>query len=70
MNGLKTYLTEDRFRVILKEISSHYYNGTPVDRDLLEFGSYKLVLKSVGRIPELSAILGKPLMSSQLEDCE
>jgi len=50
VNGMKTYLTEEQFRAILNALAGHFRDGAPVDGDLLDIGSYKMVLKSVGRV--------------------
>lgn len=43
INYMKTYLTEEQFRAILKELAEHFRNGAPFTGDALDIGSYKVV---------------------------
>ena len=45
INYIKTYLTEEQFRAILKEMADHFRNGTPFDGNAVEIGSFKRAMK-------------------------
>jgi hypothetical protein len=49
VNYMKTYLTDEQFRVVLKALADHFRDGTPFDGGVLDAMSYKLALKSIGR---------------------
>ena len=49
INYMKTYLTEEQFRAILKEMADHFRYGTPFDGNALEVLSYKAVLMGLIR---------------------
>ena len=47
INYMKTYLTEEQFRAILKEMADHFRDGTPFDGGMVDVGGYKMARRKV-----------------------
>jgi hypothetical protein len=47
VNYMKTYLTDEQFRVVLKALADHFRDGTPFDTGVLDVRSYKAARKGL-----------------------